>query len=38
MWDNTITEDFEKAWWHEVMTGSYRDQLSFDCALEIYRQ
>jgi len=28
--NNNITEDYERAWWHEVMTGSYRDQLSFD--------
>ena len=23
-------QKFEYEWWHEVMTGSYRDQLSFD--------
>lgn len=25
-----FTEKFEREWWHQVMTGSYRDQLSFD--------
>lgn len=25
-----FTESFEREWWHQVMTGSYRDQLSFD--------
>ena len=28
--NNKITSDFERVWWHQVMTGSYRDQLSFD--------
>ena len=27
---NYKTEAFEREWWHQVMTGSYRDQLSFD--------
>jgi len=25
-----VIKMFEKEWWHQVMTGSYRDQLSFD--------
>ena len=28
--NNGFTECFEREWWHQVMTGSYRDQLSFD--------
>ena len=28
--NNCFTEAFEREWWHQVMTGSYRDQLSFD--------
>jgi len=28
--NNRFTECFEQEWWHQVMTGSYRDQLSFD--------
>jgi len=28
--NNVTMEDFEREWWHQVMTGSYRDQLSFD--------
>ena len=28
---NTLAlDEFEEAWWNEVQTGSYRDQLSFD--------
>jgi uncharacterized membrane protein len=29
-WRNPKVEEFEKAWWEEVKSGSHRDQLSFD--------
>jgi len=38
--NNAFTERFEKEWWHQVMIGSYRDQLSFDYVrwkLDIFR-
>ena len=35
--NNDRTMQFEREWWHQVMTGSYRDQLSFDYVRWLFR-